>query len=290
MAVSPSRAARAAVNRTPPRESLIFDMSFQASTQARDQAGGRQQSAAPRLSVAMATYNGARWLDAQLDSILAQIGAQDELVIVDDASRDGCAERIDERRDRRIRLLRNANNCGVRVSFERAMGACRAPFLFLSDQDDVWLPGKVDALTAALAGGAILAISDASVIDGEGRVVEPSFMARRGGFRGGFVHTLVKNRYLGCAMAFRRDLLDEALPIPHDVPMHDMWIGALAALRGPVAYIDRPLMQYRRHGANVSPERRAGLARMLTWRWQLLRAVAARRLRGPRRVTPEAHD
>lgn len=262
-------------------------MSFQASTQSRDQARAWQEAAAPRLSVAMATYNGARWLDAQLDSILAQLDANDELVVVDDASRDGCAERIDERRDRRIRLLRNANNCGVRVSFERALRACRGQTIFLSDQDDVWLPGKVEALTTALASGAVLAISDASVIDGEGRVVEPSFMARRGGFHGGFLDTLVKNRYLGCAMAFRRELLADVLPIPSAVPMHDMWIGALASLRGRVAYVDRPLMQYRRHGANVSPERRAGLAQMLAWRWRLLSRVAARRLRGPQAVNAD---
>ncbi|MCU0952949.1 MAG: glycosyltransferase family 2 protein [Burkholderiaceae bacterium] len=231
---------------------------------------------APPVSVALATYNGRRWLPAQLDSVLSQLAADDEVVLVDDASADGTADWIAQRGDSRVRLLASPVNRGVRASFARALASCRGRHVFLCDQDDVWLPGKRDALVAALQGGAVLALSDAQVIDADGHVI--------------FVHTLVKNRYLGCAMAFRRDLLDEALPIPHDVPMHDMWIGALAALRGPVAYIDRPLMQYRRHGANVSPERRAGLARMLTWRWQLLRAVAARRLRGPRRVTPEAHD
>jgi hypothetical protein len=175
----------------------------------------------------------------------------------------------------------------VRASFGRALAACRGEFIFLADQDDVWLPGKRVALVNALRAGAVLALSDAAVIDGEGRAIEPSFMARRGGFRDSFAATLVKNRYLGCSMAFRRELLEDILPIPAEVPMHDMWIGALAALRGRVAYIDRPLMQYRRHGANVSPERRASIGQMLAWRWRLLSLVAARRLRGPRAVALE---
>jgi glycosyltransferase involved in cell wall biosynthesis len=236
----------------------------------------------PQVSVALATYNGTRWLLPQLRSIAGQLLPSDEIVVVDDGSTDGTVSLIESQHDPRIRLLRNPANAGVRASFERALAACRGEFIFLADQDDVWLPGKRDALVAALQAGAVLAISDATVIDGEGREIEPSFMARRGGFRGSFAATLVKNRYLGCAMAFRRNLLDEVLPIPPSVPMHDMWIGALAALRGRVAYVERPLMQYRRHGGNVSPERRAGLAQMLAWRWRLLSGVIARHLRGPR--------
>jgi hypothetical protein len=83
-------------------------------------------------------------------------------------------------------------------------------------------------------------------------------------------------------MAFRRELLADILPIPPDVPMHDMWIGLLAATRGRVAYVDRPLMQYRRHGANLSPLNRAGFAQMLIWRWRLVWLFIGRRLRGPR--------
>lgn len=236
----------------------------------------------PQVSVALATYNGVRWLLPQLRSIAGQLLPSDEWVIVDDGSTDGTVSLIEAQRDPRIRLLRNASNAGVRASFERALAACRGEFIFLADQDDVWLPGKRDALVAALQAGALLAISDATVIDGEGREIAPSFMARRGGFRGSFAATLVRNRFLGCAMAFRRELLDEVLPIPQSAPMHDMWIGALASLRGRVAYIERPLMQYRRHGGNVSPEHRAGPAQMLAWRWRLMSGVIARHLRGPR--------
>jgi glycosyltransferase involved in cell wall biosynthesis len=233
------------------------------------------------ISVAMATYNGARYVDAQLASILAQLHEDDEIVVVDDASTDRTAELVESRRDCRIRLLRQQRNFGVRASFERALGDTRRPYVFLSDQDDAWLPGKRAALLAELQSGAVLALSDAVVIDAAGRETAASFMARRGGFRGSVLATLVRNRYLGCTMAFRRELLDDILPIPPCVPMHDMWIGALAAARGRVAYVDRPLIRYRRHEGNASPWHRAGLAQMLKWRLQLACALVARRVRGP---------
>lgn len=233
------------------------------------------------VSVVLPLHNGARWLAPQLQSILPQLMEKDELVIVDDASADGGAAYVESLRDPHVRLLRNGEHRGLRASIERALRAARGEFIFLADQDDVWLPGKRDALVAELRQGALLALSDAAVIDADGRQIEASFMARRGGFRGSLIGTLVRNRYLGCAMAFRRELLADVLPIPPRVPMHDMWIGALATLRGRVAYVDRPLMQYRRHGANLSPERPAGWDRRLAWRACLLWLVLARRLRGP---------
>jgi cellulose synthase/poly-beta-1,6-N-acetylglucosamine synthase-like glycosyltransferase len=240
------------------------------------------------VSVAMATYNGERYVEEQLRSILAQLRDGDEVVIVDDASADATVARIAALADRRVRVLHQASNAGVRGSFDRALRACRHPIIFLSDQDDLWLPDKRNALVAELQDGALLALSDASVIDAQGRVLEASFMARRGGFAGSAAATFHKNRYLGCTMAFRRELLDDVLPIPADVPMHDMWIGLLATVRGRVAYVDRPLMLYRRHAANVSPERRARLVTMIAWRWQLLRLMLQRKLRGPRPPGPEA--
>lgn len=242
----------------------------------------------PTASVALTSFNGVRWLRPQLGSILAELAADDELVVVDDASTDGSAALVEAQRDPRIRLLRQPVNAGVRATVECALRAVRGEFIFLADQDDVWLPGKRDALVAELQRGALLALSDAAVIDADGRQIEASFMARRGGFRGGLASTLFRNRYLGCAMAFRRELLADVLPIPPRVPMHDMWIGALASLRGRVAYVDRPLMQYRRHGGNLSPERPAGWGRRLWWRACLLALVLARRLRGSKPIVQES--
>jgi glycosyltransferase involved in cell wall biosynthesis len=227
----------------------------------------------------MASYNGERFLATQLHSILSQLDAQDEVVVVDDASTDRTLDVLASIGDGRVRVLRNDSNAGVFAAFERALRATRGEIVFLSDQDDVWLPGKVSEVLARFERdpSVVLVLSDAEVIDEQGRVTQPSFMALRGGFRPGFAATLVRNRYLGCTMALRRALLDSVLPIPRDVPMHDMWFGSLAVLQGRVDYIDRPLVQYRRHGGNVSPARRQSVGQMLRWRWSLLRNVTRRR-------------
>ena len=101
-------------------------------------------------------------------------------------------------------------------------------------------------------------------------------MATRKGFDGTLLGTLIRNRYLGCAMAVRRTVLNAALPIPASVPMHDMWLGLIANGLGRVAYLPLPYLQYRRHDANVSPSRRQSWHRMIRWRVTLLSAVVIR--------------
>jgi glycosyltransferase involved in cell wall biosynthesis len=231
-----------------------------------------------RLSVCMATYNGSRYLREQLDSILTQLGPLDELIVVDDGSRDETVAMLQSLGDGRVHLHRNERNLGPIRSFERALGLSLGEVVFLADQDDVWLPGKRDAIVAAFERhpSAQVVVSDAQVIDASGSLTLPSHMATRGGFRAGLWNTLWKNRYLGCAMAMRRQTLAAALPIPRRVPMHDMWLGIVGGLLGDVVYLPSALMQYRRHGGNASPSRPQGMARMLRWRWSLIISVAGR--------------
>jgi glycosyltransferase involved in cell wall biosynthesis len=226
----------------------------------------------------MATYNGSRYLREQLDSILAQLGPLDEMIVVDDGSRDETVAMLQSLGDGRVRLHRNERNLGPIQSFERALGLSLGEVVLLSDQDDVWLPGKLDAIVAAFEAhpSAQVVVSDAQVIDASGSLTLPSHMATRGGFRAGLFSTLWKNRYLGCAMAVRRQTLATALPIPRRVPMHDMWLGIVGGLLGDVVYLPSALIQYRRHGGNASPSRHQGVAQMLRWRWSLIICVATR--------------
>ena len=230
------------------------------------------------VSVAMAVYNGLPYLPAQLASVLSQLQPDDEVVIVDDQSSDGSFDWLKALSDSRVRLLRNECNRGVRLSFERALNECRAPIVFLCDQDDLWLPGKRDAITRAFEADPLctVVVTDAQVIDARGLEIIPSFMATRGGFRGSWWSTLIRNRYLGCCMALRRDIVELGLPIPPTAPMHDMWFGLLGACRGRVRFLEQPYLQYRRHGRNVSPSKHAGLGQMLQWRWNLARAIRVR--------------
>jgi len=230
------------------------------------------------VSVVMATYNGRPYLAEQLQSVLAQLLPGDELIIVDDCSQDGTPELVEALKSAFVQVVRNPRNLGVLASFERGVLIATRDIIFLCDQDDVWLPGKRAAFVAVFEDdpGVLVVVSDAELIDARGSVTAPSFMQLRGGFHGGFWSTMVRNRYLGCAMALRRELLAVALPIPPTVPMHDMWFGALASVVGRVHYIPKPLMQYRRHGSNASPARPQGWLRIVRWRVRLLKLLSFR--------------
>lgn len=232
------------------------------------------------VSVVMATYNGSPYLAEQLRSVLAQLLPGDEMIVVDDGSQDGTPELVETLKSAFVQVVRNPCNIGVLATFERGVLMASRDIIFLCDQDDVWLPGKrADFVTAFEQDpGALVVLSDAELIDAGGLVTAPSFMQLRGGFHGGFWSTLVKNRYLGCAMALRRELLAVALPIPPTVPMHDMWFGALASVVGRVHYIPRSLMQHRRHGSNASPSRPQGWLRIVRWRVRLFKLLTLRLL------------
>jgi hypothetical protein len=249
-------------------------------------------SRAESVSVVLAMRDGLRFLPEQVRSVLGQLAAGDELVVVDDASADDSAAWIQALRDPRIALHRNAANVGVRRTFERGLALARHDIVFLCDQDDVWLPGKRDTVVAAFARSPSVqvVVSDAEVVDGGGSRLAPSFMATRGGFRAGVLATVVKNRYLGCAMALRRQAIGAALPIPRWVPMHDMWLGIVAQLVGSSVYVNAPLLRYRRHGGNLSPGRRQGVWTMVRWRLALLLAIVSRlpRIAQQRRVVRAA--
>jgi glycosyltransferase involved in cell wall biosynthesis len=242
-----------------------------------------------KISVVMAVHNGRKFLAQQIESILSQLEPGDELVAVDDASSDGSGTLLTALNSPCIRVHSNAVNQGVKAAFERGLALAGGEAIFLSDQDDIWLPGKRAAFVAAFERdpGALVVISDAEIIDADGRLIAPSLMAIRGGFSGDVLATLWRNRYTGCTMAIRRTLLDVALPIPGAAPMHDMWLGALGALRGRVVYLPTAYLRYRRHGTNETPLRSLGhWPDLIRWRVGLLVSlirrsfdVAARRKR-----------
>jgi glycosyltransferase involved in cell wall biosynthesis len=226
----------------------------------------------------MAVYNGASFLRPQLESILEQLRADDELVVVDDASQDETAAILARTDDARLRLHRNERNLGVLATFEKALRLARGEIVFLSDHDDLWLAGKVEKILAVFAASpsVTMVATDARLIDAEGRTLAPSFFGQRGRFAAGAVHNFVKNKYLGCTLAFRNSMLPVFLPIPRDVPMHDIWFGILNALYGETHFLDEPLVAYRRHGANASPLVHTSFARAARWRYRLAKNLAGR--------------
>jgi glycosyltransferase involved in cell wall biosynthesis len=231
------------------------------------------------ISVVMAVFNGREFLREQVDSVLTQLEHGDELLVIDDMSTDGGLASLQALALPHVRILVNSRNIGVIRSFQRGLSLASHDVVFLCDQDDVWLPGKRAAYVAEFArdDAICVVISDCEVIDGEGKVIAASFMASRGGFNGSVGATLWRNRYLGCAMAVRRSVLRAALPFPANLPMHDMWLGAIGAISGRVSYLPRPYMRYRRHRNNLTPRRsQKPWHQLLRWRLALAWLLALR--------------
>lgn len=226
----------------------------------------------------MAVHNGCPYLTDQIDSILSQLRREDEIVAVDDCSQDGSPAVLDAIVDPRLRVYRNEKNLGVVRTFERALNLSTGEVIFLSDQDDLWLVGKVSAALHVFASRpeVTMVATDAAVIDENGETVSPSFFAQRGRFAPGTLHNFVKNKYLGCTLSFRREMLPLFLPIPLDVPMHDIWFGLLNAIYGKTHFIDEPLIAYRRHRRNASPMAHASFAQMVVWRGRLAKNLVRR--------------
>ncbi|WP_158819625.1 glycosyltransferase [Granulicella sp. S156] len=232
----------------------------------------------PRISVCMAAYNGEQYIAAQLKSILCQLSAQDEVIVVDDASTDGTRDCVRSLQDGRVRLIEHGSNLGVQKTFEEAIGAASGDILFLSDQDDLWAANKVSTVVQAflLRPGFDVVVSDAALIDENGVALVDSYYEQRGRFRSGLLANIIHCTYLGCTMAFRSRIRDKVLPFPSvRVVLHDVWIGTANSVRGgKTLYIPYPLVLYRRHEGNVTGNSRLGFAQQVRNRWALCLALA----------------
>lgn len=204
------------------------------------------------ISVCIATYNGAAYIKEQLESILSQLREQDEVIISDDASSDETLAIVEALKDNRIRILHHAPYTQTNFpvdktthNFENALLQAKGDYIFLADQDDVWLPNKVSVMLDALQ-TADLAVHDCQMVDTNLQPVSPSY------FQYIRVHTgalrnAIRCTYLGCCMAFRKEILSRTLPFPPTCVAHDQWIGIIAALKGKTTLIHQPLILYRRH-------------------------------------------
>lgn len=204
------------------------------------------------ISVCMAVFNGEKYIAQQLQSVLEQLGEQDEIIITDDHSTDQTTQIIEEFKDTRIKLYHNVENLGYTRNFERALSLSNGEVIFLCDQDDVWLPGKVKAVLEKLQ-GCDMVVTNACIVDAELKVIHPSHFAKHK-MRPGFWINFAKSRYIGACMAFRRAVLLKALPFPKvaEKAPHDIWLTLIGEWFFNLELIEEPYLLYRRHGGNAS--------------------------------------
>ncbi|WP_460968370.1 glycosyltransferase family 2 protein [Spirosoma migulaei] len=199
----------------------------------------------------MATYNGSKYIIRQINSIIPQLGNDDEIIISDDNSTDSTLDLLYAINDKRIKIIINKLKSGPVGNFQNALNNAKGDIIFLADQDDIWSQDKISTICKLLIDHDLV-LSNCEVVDQDLKILIPSFFNFRGS-RPGFWFNLYKNSYIGCCMGFRREVLNYVLPIPENIHMHDWWIGLLVETRGRIKFVEKPLMSYVRHGHNTSP-------------------------------------
>lgn len=250
----------------------------------------------PLISVCMAAYNGADFILDQIASILSELEAWDELIVVDDCSTDGTPEIVEAIGDSRIRLIRAEQNRGYVKTFEAALKEAKNDVIFLSDQDDIWMPGRVAVMLDAL-GNNIMVVSNCEHFGAEPSTFqeirvrsEQSSMRVRN-----CVGIIVGYRlHWGCAMAFRKRLLEVVLPFPRYMrESHDQYLALAANVLGSVCYLENDTIWHRLHSSNLTPQRVRSPSRILKARLAFLGELGvliarSTRARGRERILPDA--
>lgn len=204
------------------------------------------------ISVCMATYNGAKYIEEQIDSILPQLSENDELIISDDGSTDGTLDIINSYSDKRIKLyrfIRNKHNKHPSIligeNFQNALNMSKGDYIFISDQDDIWASSKISIFKDLLQKYDLVTSNGFEFFpDGTGS----SIYNYNNPFKNLF---LLKRGYYGCCLGFRRTMLKYILPFPNNLPNYDHWIGFICELNGKVFYYDKILIQHRLHYDNA---------------------------------------
>jgi glycosyltransferase involved in cell wall biosynthesis len=235
-------------------------------------------------SVVLATYEGERFIAEQLDSIVAQLAPDDEVIVSDDASSDRTLDLIRRRGDPRIRILANRERVGYVRNFQRAIDQVRGKYIFFADQDDVWLPGKVATMCAAMQNSAVIA-SDAIVVNEQLETLHHSYFQWRGARAFSWKAIFLRPSIIGATMSCRCDYLQSLLPLPARVP-HDFWLAFNAAWDDALQVVPTPLLLYRRHASAHSPsatDRTRSIATIATERCILACTMVSRRIRSRKR-------
>ena len=200
------------------------------------------------ISVCMASYNGHKFIKAQIESIVSQFSnIKDQLIIVDDCSKDNTVEIINQINNPNIKLVINKENMGVVKTFEKAIYLARNPLIFLSDQDDIWMSHKISVYKTAYARNKNinLLFSDHFLIDENSKLVAKSFLDKQMPLK--IRIPLFNTRCHGPGIAFSQGAKKIILPFPKNISSHDKWIALIISIFGNIKFINVPCQFYRLH-------------------------------------------
>ena len=206
----------------------------------------------PTVAVVVATYNGATYLRAQLESIVQQTYKPSQIIIVDDDSLDDTLQVANNfaAHHPEVMVVQNETRLGYIKNFEKGILLANASYVALSDQDDIWMPHKLETLLANI-GDQMLAYSDSELIDANGQLLNQKMSSIKNQLA---YHTPIMYAIgawaPGHAMLFKKELIDKAVPFPTLVT-HDFWLGFVATCYSKVVYVNEPLVHYRQHTQNA---------------------------------------
>jgi glycosyltransferase involved in cell wall biosynthesis len=206
----------------------------------------------PLVSIAMASYNGEKYISQQIDSILSQTYPNIELVIVDDGSTDNTVEIVQEYEAKFpfVHIYRNPVNSGITKTFESAIKKCKGEFIALSDQDDIWVAHKIQTLMDAINGYDAV-YSDSMLVDESGNSLDKKFssMIQMDTVNNG-ARFLLSNTVPGHTILMKRSFAETLYPFPSHV-FFDLWISFNAAAGNGIKFVDDTLVHYRQHTSNA---------------------------------------
>jgi glycosyltransferase involved in cell wall biosynthesis len=213
---------------------------------------GTMENKNPTVAVVVATYNGATYLRQQLESIVQQTYKPSQIIIVDDDSLDDTLQVANNfaAHHPEVMVVQNETRLGYIKNFEKGMLIATASYVALSDQDDIWMPHKLETLLANI-GDQMLAYSDSELIDANGQLLNQKMSSIKNQLA---YHTPIMYAIgawaPGHAMLFKKELVDKAAPFPALVT-HDFWLGFVATCYSRVVYVNEPLVHYRQHTQNA---------------------------------------
>jgi len=215
------------------------------------------------VSVCIATFNGEKYILDQINSIISQLTIEDEIIVIDDCSRDRTVDVINSIDDNRIKVSVNKVNLGVNKSFENAINIANNDIIVLADQDDVWTEKRMNIIKGILEldNNLFLVSGNSNYMNSKGELLEPliGYLAKKDSTR--LFLNLMKifygnAPYYGCAMAFKRNFKNFILPFPRHIESHDLWIAKCGIITNTMGHIEEPLLFRRIHGENASVIRR----------------------------------
>lgn len=232
------------------------------------------------ISVCMATFNGVDYISEQIDSIVSELSGYDyELIIVDDCSTDDTVSFLKtySKRYSQIKIYQNTLNVGHVNSFEKALKICCGDYIFLADQDDIWIKGRADLMLDSMKSSCKSVIFSGLVFfnedfnaKGNHLVIPPLGISN--------IVNVIKiffgvANYWGCSMLLKKDFLIKAIPFNKYVESHDIWLASVGLINNEIKSIENPTIYHRIHSKNKTPIKKRPISKIIFTRIKFLLGV-----------------